>query len=213
MSKTSKIIIGDYTVLDFSTATITTNDVKQGFTFHGSDGEQYVGVLVVTPLTLTVNTSANASVTATKDGITLTGIANASGACILDIPEAGDWNISCTTSSGSGSGTASNVGITETTVKNLAVTITYRTDMANENGAYYVNGQRYTQNSILYVQNGSTVTVMIAKDNYYYYSEIYMNEVRVVNSQDLSVTYSFVATKDAAVEFYYNSTFTARITI
>lgn len=93
-------------------------NIKKGVTIFNVTGTCVPGIAI----TLTVNTSANAYVTATNGSEIVEGQANSSGVCILNLTKGGTWSVRAASSSSSSASTSDPVSVTVTTEFTKSVT-------------------------------------------------------------------------------------------
>lgn len=154
----NKVVLNDVVKLDLTADTVTADKLKQGETAHDAAGNPVTGTMTVTTPTLTVKTNAGASVTATKGDYTVSGTADSSGLCVLELPEFGEWTV-----------TASLSGLTETNTINIASeqsisVIVFKTltisGAFDKNDSYVtVNGTTYTSNTTLMLSKNTEISV------------------------------------------------------
>lgn len=93
-------------------------NIKTGVSIFGVSGTCVPGIAI----TLTVNTSANAYVTATQGSEIVSGTANSGGVCVLNLTKGGTWSVKAASSSSSSAATSDPVSVTVTTAYTKSVT-------------------------------------------------------------------------------------------
>ena len=91
----NKVLYGGKTVVDLTDATASPDTVLAGYTAYGADGNKIFGT-ASTGASLTVTAPAWVTVTVSKDGKTMTEVADASGVAVFEGLETGDWTITIT---------------------------------------------------------------------------------------------------------------------
>ena len=92
----NKVDVNGVTVLDLTQDSVTPETLKKGETTHDASGALIVGTMETgTELKIVVSVTTGATVTATKGGLSVSGI-SANGTCTLVVPEAGTWSVNAT---------------------------------------------------------------------------------------------------------------------
>lgn len=155
----NKVVLNDVVKLDLTADTVTPETLAEGVTAHDAAGNPVTGTMVVKTPTLTVSTNAGAAVTATKGSLSVSGTADSSGLCVLELPEFGEWTV-----------TASLSGLTETNTINIASeqsisvfvfnTLTISGDLSSKSYVT-VNGTTYSAETTLTLQKNTEISVYV----------------------------------------------------
>lgn len=89
----NKVEINGVVKLDLTADTVTAAKLAHGETAHDASGKLITGTMIAPQLQIAVTTSAGATVTATKDEIRISGVADDNGSCVLDVPELGTYTV------------------------------------------------------------------------------------------------------------------------
>lgn len=157
----NKVVLNDVVKLDLTGDTVTADKLSEGVTAHDAAGNPITGTMNVTTPTLTVKTNAGASVTATKGSLSVSGTADSSGSCVLELPEFGEWTI---TSSLSGN-TATVIANVLASYNEKAYTVISASISGNLNsssGYVKINGTTYSSETVVSVYAGQSVTVYVS---------------------------------------------------
>lgn len=157
----SKVVLNDVVKLDLTADTVTADKLKQGETAHDAAGNQITGTMTVTTPTLTVKTNAGASVTATKGDYTVSGTADSSGFCVLDLPEFGEWTVTASLSGNTATVTA-NVLASYNEKAYTVISASISGNLSSSYGYVKINGTTYSSETVVPVYAGQSVTVYVS---------------------------------------------------
>ena len=157
----NKVVLNDVVKLDLTADTVTADKLKQGETAHDAAGNQITGTMTVTTPTLTVKTNAGASVTATKGDYTVSGTADSSGLCVLELPEFGEWTVTASLSGNTATVTA-NVLASYNEKAYTVISASISGNLNSSSGYVKINGTTYSSKTVVSVYAGQSVTVYVS---------------------------------------------------
>lgn len=157
----NKVVLNDVVKLDLTADTVTADKLKQGETAHDAAGNPITGTMTVTTPTLTVKTNAGASVTATKGDYTVSGTADSSGFCVLDLPEFGEWTVTASLS-GNTATVAANVLASYNEKAYTVISASISGNLSSHSGYVKINGTTYSSETVVSVYAGQSVTVYVS---------------------------------------------------
>lgn len=157
----NKVVLNDVVKLDLTADTVTADKLKQGETAHDAAGNPVTGTLTVTTPTLTVKTNAGASVTATKGDYTVSGTADSSGSCVLELPEFGEWTVTASLSGNTATVTA-NVLASYNEKAYTVISASISGNLNSSFGYVKINGTTYSSTTVVSVYAGQSVTVYVS---------------------------------------------------
>lgn len=157
----NKVVLNDVVKLDLTADTVTADKLKQGETAHDAAGNQITGTMTVTTPTLTVKTNAGASVTATKGDYTVSGTADSSGLCVLELPEFGEWTVTASLSGNTATVTA-NVLASYNEKAYTVISASISGNLNSNSGYVKINGTTYSSETVVSVYAGQSVTVYVS---------------------------------------------------
>lgn len=210
----NKVVLNDVVKLDLTADTVTPETLAEGVTAHDAAGNPVTGTMVVTTPTLTVSTNAGAAVTATKGDYTVSGTADSSGLCVLELPEFGEWTV---TASLSGITETINISIaSERTISVLVFTPLKISGDLSSKSYVSVNGTTYSAETTLTLQKNTEISVYVGYNGWgaQSYSIVTYNGNTVKTGEG---TYTFSIEDDTNIVFtkvtqgtkyYYNAEIT-----
>ena len=155
----SKVVLNDVVKLDLTADTVTADKLSEGITAHDAAGNPVTGTMVVATPTLTVSTNAGAAVTATKGSLSVSGTADSSGSCVLELPEFGEWTV---TASLSGITETINISIaSERTISVFVFTLLKISGDLSSRSYVTVNGTTYSAETTLTLQKNTEISVYV----------------------------------------------------
>lgn len=157
----NKVVLNDVVKLDLTADTVTADKLSEGITAHDAAGNPITGTMNVTTPTLTVKTNAGASVTATKGDYTVSGTADSSGFCVLDLPEFGEWTVTASLSGNTATVTA-NVLASYNEKAYTVISASISGNLSSSSGYVKINGTTYSSETVVSVYAGQSVTVYVS---------------------------------------------------
>lgn len=157
----NKVVLNDVVKLDLTADTVTADKLKQGETAHDAAGNPITGTMTVTTPTLTVSTNAGAAVTATKGSLSVSGTADSSGSCVLDLPEFGEWTVTASLSGNNATVTA-NVLASYNKKAYTVISASISGKLSSSHGYVKINGTTYSAATVVPVYAGQSVTVHVS---------------------------------------------------
>ena len=196
----NKVVLNDVVKLDLTGDTVTADKLSEGITAHDAAGNPVTGTMVATTPTLTVSTNAGAAVTATKGSLSVSGTADSSGSCVLELPEFGEWTIVAT----DGNATNTKVVIFQAEFScnsplNTTISVSGRFNSSSYYSVVDIDGTEYRKSVSLTVDAGTTVTVYVAGSTL---CTITLNGVEVQENYSYkNYKYSFETSEDTSIVF------------
>lgn len=157
----NKVVLNDVVKLDLTGDTVTADKLSEGVTAHDAAGNPITGTMNVTTPTLTVKTNAGASVTATKGSLSVSGTADSSGSCVLELPEFGEWTITSSLS-GNTATVIANVLASYNEKAYTVISASISGNLSSSSGYVKINGTTYSSETVVSVYAGQSVTVYVS---------------------------------------------------
>ena len=157
----NKVVLNDVVKLDLTADTVTPETLAEGVTAHDAAGNPITGTMNVTTPTLTVKTNAGASVTATKGSLSVSGTADSSGSCVLELPEFGEWTITSSLS-GNTATVIANVLASYNEKAYTVISASISGNLSSSSGYVKINGTTYSSETVVSVYAGQSVTVYVS---------------------------------------------------
>ncbi len=211
----NKVVLNDVVKLDLTADTVTADKLSEGITAHDAAGNPVTGTMVVTTPTLTVSTNAGASVTATKGSLSVSGTADSSGSCVLELPEFGEWTITVTWNEKTATKTISVSANNKVSIP-LVATLTLSGSPHVIYGYILVGGKKYYSATTMELEKDTEVTLYVG-----YYGDEFSGSPRVLYDGETVFTgegtYTFNIVDNTTVSFVKTSSsnklyYTAEIT-
>ena len=157
----NKVVLNDVVKLDLTADTVTPETLAEGVTAHDAAGNPITGTMNVTTPPLTVKTNAGASVTATKGSLSVSGTADSSGSCVLELPEFGEWTVTASLSGNTATVTA-NVLASYNEKAYTVISASISGNLNSRSGYVKINGTTYSSETVVSVYAGQSVTVYVS---------------------------------------------------